>query len=117
MPVDFIEFDAQILTQHAHQRLNFVTRAFPVLGRKSVESQGPESQSRTGIDCGAHGLDSRAMAGDARLAAPGRPAAVAVHYDRYVPRQAIPINRRKQKIVARAFVNHFCEVSKHLFAS
>ena len=113
MPVDLVNFDAQIFPQHAHQGLNFIARAFPVLCRESVERQRSESQSRAGIDGGAHGLDSGAMAGDARLSALGGPAAVAIHYDRHLPRQAIPINRRKQTIVARALFNYLCEVGEH----
>ena len=69
----------------------------------------PKPEPRASIDCGAHGFDAGAVSGDARLSALRGPAAVAVHDDRDVPRQTIPRNRRKQPLVATAFLNHFCE--------
>jgi hypothetical protein len=53
------------------------------------------------------------MSGNSRLAPLRRPAAVAVHNDGDVPRQSIPRNRRKQPLVATAFLNNILEIREH----
>src|SRR5438067_10451582 len=53
------------------------------------------------------------MSGDARLSTLGCPAAVAVHDDRDMPRQAIPGNRRKKPLVTTSLLNHVFEISEH----
>jgi hypothetical protein len=83
--MDFFEFDAQIFSEHAHQGIDLVSGAFPILSRKRVEGQSAQPESRSGVDRRTHGLDSGPMAGDSGLSALRGPATVTVHNDGDVP--------------------------------
>ncbi len=90
-----VHLAAQVVLEQAHQRRDLALRPLPVLDREGVERQHLEAQPGRGLDRLAHGLDAGAVALDARLAALLRPAAVAVHDDRDVTRQAREVDRTK----------------------
>src|SRR5437762_6551008 len=82
------ELLVQILLQERHQRHDLEARPLPVLDREGVKGQCVELQTGAALDDLAHRRDARAVPLDARKAALPRPAAVAVHDDRDVPRKA-----------------------------
>ena len=84
-----LELEAEVALEQHHQRADFGGRALPVLDRKRVKGQDFEAQARRGLDDVADRVDAGAMAFDARQVALAGPAAVAVHDDGDVPRQAI----------------------------
>jgi hypothetical protein len=57
------------------------------------------------------------MPGDARLAALGGPTPVAIHDDRYVPRQAIPVDCGEQFLIARTGLDDAVKIFQHLWPS
>ena len=67
--------------EDAHQPLDLVERALPVLGREGVERQVGDAEVGAGPDDLGHPPGAAGMAGDAVHATGGGPAAVAVHDD------------------------------------
>jgi hypothetical protein len=85
--VQFGDFAAQIVPQQAHQRVDLVRRPLPVLRREAEQRQIGNSELACRDQRPAHRVGALAMTRDARQAAGLRPAAVAVHDDRDMPRQ------------------------------
>ena len=75
-------------SQQGHQEIELGLRPFPVLAAEAVERQLADAEPAALLDGGADALDAAAVALDARQAALLGPAAVAVHDDGDVPRQA-----------------------------
>src|SRR5262249_26383010 len=69
-----------------HQQRHFLRRAAPVLGTEGEQREELDAALGAGAHRGAHGVGAGAMAGHARQQPRLRPAAVAVHDDRDVPR-------------------------------
>ena len=86
------ELGAQVPLEQHHQRADFGGRTLPVLDRERVERQHFEPEPRRGLDDVAHRVDAGAMPLDARQVPLPGPAAVAVHDDGDVARQAIGMN-------------------------
>src|SRR5438552_11199574 len=57
------------------------------------------------------------MTGDARLPTLCCPTPIAIHYDRDVARQTIPINRRQEHRFAGSFFYYLVEVGEHSISS
>jgi len=81
LPVNFIELQPQIFSQHAHQGIDFVTRPLPVLSRKRIKSQRAETQPGARVNRSADRFDAGTMSGNSRLTAQRCPTAIAVHDD------------------------------------
>jgi hypothetical protein len=114
LAIDRVQLEPQITPEHAHQGIDLQTRALPVLGRKCIKSQCTESKPRPGIDGSAHSFDTRAVAGDSRLTALGRPSAVSIHDDCYMAWEALPVERREQHLVARIALYNISKILEHL---
>src|SRR5439155_21899490 len=84
---DLRAFPDQILAEQGHEKIELLTRAFPVFAAQAEKSELADAQPATFLHRGANALDTAAMALDPRQAALPRPAAVAVHDDGNVPRQ------------------------------
>src|SRR5262245_20398317 len=67
--------------EQVHEHRDLVQRTAPVLGREGVKREEPEAERVGRPHDGARGLDALPVTGDARQAAAGRPAPVAVHDD------------------------------------
>jgi hypothetical protein len=70
---------AQVLTQEAHQEIDFRFRAAPVFHGEGVESESGDIESGASFDYGSRGLDAGAMTRNSRQVTALRPASVAVH--------------------------------------
>ncbi len=90
------QFLAQVFAQQAHQKGDFGLGAAPVFQRKSVQGEGGNMQPGAGLNDGARRLHTGAMAGNARQMAALRPAAVAVHDDGNMARQAARVKLFQQ---------------------
>ena len=75
--------------QEAHEVRDLFGRPAPVLGREAVEGQVPDAELAGRAHRPPDRLDAAPMALEARQAALGRPAAVAVHDDGDVGRHAL----------------------------
>jgi hypothetical protein len=113
LAIDFVEFDANVTPQHAHQRVDFITRSLPVFGGKGVQRQSTQTHTRASINGGAHRFDTSLVTCDSRMASLRGPTAVPVHDDRDVPRQTIPGNCAEERFVARSCLYYATEVGEH----
>ena len=105
------EFALQVFAQKAHQKFHFGLRAAPVFQRKGVQGEARDMQARASLDDDARGLHSGAVAGNARQMAALRPAAVAIHDDGEVLRQALGIEfLEKFRFFAVRVLQKFCLV-------
>ena len=95
-----VELAAQVVLQQPHERRDLALRALPVLDREGVEREHLEPEACRGLDRVAHRLDPGAVALDAVLLAQLRPAPVAVHDDRDVAREPLPVDRAQQVLFA-----------------
>ena len=96
------QLEPQVALEQHHQRAHFRRRPLPVLDRKRVEREHLEPEARGGLDDVADGVDAGAMAFDARQVALPGPAAVAVHDDGDVPRQAVHLDLARQGLFGPA---------------
>ena len=64
-----------------HEGGDFRRGRLPVIGGEGEEGEDPDAGAGRRFDDAAHGFDSGAMAGHARQAAGGGPAAIAIHDD------------------------------------
>src|SRR6185312_13045638 len=92
LPVELLHLGAQEAAQQGHQEVDLGAGALPVLGGEGVEGEGGNVQAGRGLDRGADRLHPGAVAGDTGQVALMRPAAVAVHGDTDVARQAAAIH-------------------------
>ena len=74
------------LLEKRHEAGDFIRIAGPVLRREAVKREVLDTALARRSECAADGLDSRAMAGDRREMPLPRPAPIAVHHDREMPR-------------------------------
>jgi len=81
-------FLADIFAEELHEEFDFGFGAAPVFDGEGVEGERFDVQARAGLDGGARGLRAGGVAGDARKMTLLGPAAVAVHDDGDVARQA-----------------------------
>src|SRR5204863_3917812 len=100
LPVNLIQLYPQILSEHAHQRIDLISRSLPILGRESVESERSQSQTCARIDRRAHRFNARAVPRNARLTTTRCPSSIAIHNDGYVPGQSLPIDSNEQLLVS-----------------
>src|SRR5205814_342724 len=87
--VQLLELALERLDEQAHQTPHLVRGPSPVLAREGEERERLDVAPRALLDAHAHGLEPRAVPGRTRQSARGRPAAVAVHGDRDVPRYGL----------------------------
>ena len=73
--------------QETHQIADFLGRTFPVFGAEAVEGQIFDAEFAGRPDDDADGFNALPMAGNARQMPLCRPASVAIHDDRDVPRR------------------------------
>ena len=78
---------AQVFTQELHQKIRFGFRAAPIFNGKRVQRERFNIQPSARFNGSACRLRSGTMPGGTRQVLTLRPAAVAVHDDRNVPRQ------------------------------
>ena len=77
--LQFGQFFAQIKAQQAPKGFDFGAGALPVLDRERIKGEDADAQAGAGFHGGAHRPDSGLVSGDARQAAAGGPATVAIH--------------------------------------
>jgi len=81
VPLQGIKFLAQELFQKGHQRVDFKSGPFPVLGREGIQREIRYAEPGSRFYGGANRLRPRPVTGDPGLVAPGSPTAIAIHYD------------------------------------
>ena len=86
--VQLVDFAIERLQEKLHQRADFALRPIPVLAGEREQRQRLDAAAQAELDRRAHGFLAFAMAQAARPAAPLGPAAVAVHDDRDMARNA-----------------------------
>ena len=84
-----LELRREIVPEEAHERGHLVARPLPVLGRERVEAQVRNAETPRRLDDLLHRLLAAPVARNARQAALGRPAPVAVHDDGHVAWQPV----------------------------
>src|SRR5262249_14437637 len=109
-----IELFAKKLFQQSHQGIDFKPRAFPVLGGKGIEGQVVDTEPGGGFDGCANRFGASAMPRDPGLIAASGPAAVAVHYDRYVGRQPVEVYLSQKKLVSGTAFDNTFKVFKYI---
>ena len=97
-----VELEAEIALQQHHQRADLGGGTLPVLDGERVEREDFEAEPGGGFDDVADRVDAGAMAFDARQVALAGPAAVAVHDDGDVTRQAIELDLPGQRLFGPA---------------
>src|SRR5207302_4602227 len=78
----------EVLLEEHHEEVQLGLRPLPVLAGEAVEGELADAEAAAFLDGGADAEDALGVALDALLAALARPAAVAVHDDGDVARQA-----------------------------
>src|SRR5262249_39692228 len=86
---DLFALREEILVEEGHEEIELALRSFPVFGGETVERQLPDAEPAAFFDGGADAADALAMSLDARQVALPGPAAVAVHDDGDMARQAV----------------------------
>ncbi len=112
-----VEFTVDEFLEQRHEGEHLVPRTFPVLGRKSVQSDDIETQPGSGLDCFTYRADAGAVAFDARKVARLRPPTVPVHDDGDMARQAVGVETLQQLPFVRARLSYLIvrqHHSKHL---
>src|SRR5690606_14880943 len=85
--VEFVDLVRERAEEQLLQRADFAGGAFPVFAGEGEQGQRTDPAAAAELDARTHRLLSRAVAERARPAPCARPAAVAVHDDRDVPRK------------------------------
>src|SRR6266478_3253850 len=117
LPVDLIQFKPKITTQHAHQRINLITRPLPVLCGKSVERKCLQPEARAGVNSSPYGLDTSAVSGNTWLPALGCPTSIAIHNNGHMTGQTVPRDRRKERFLPCSLFNYIGKIREHLLRS
>ena len=86
----------QVFAQQTHQKIHFRPRASPVFQRERIQRQAWQMQSRARLDDLARHLHARAMPRHARQMPPFGPAAIAIHDDGHMMRQALAVELFQQ---------------------
>jgi hypothetical protein len=89
---------AEVLTQEAHQEIDFGFRAAPVFHGEGVESESGDIESGARFDYGSRGLDAGAMTRNSRQVTPLRPTSIAIHNYRDVLREPVGVELREEAL-------------------
>ena len=106
------QFPTQVVAKQMPKPVNFVLRALPVLDGEGVEREDADAEAGGGLDGVAHGLGAGTVAFHARQMTLRGPAAVAVHDDRDVRRQALEVDLAGESFVGRSRRNPRQELLK-----
>src|SRR4051812_3579010 len=85
--MQLVDFAVERVHEQIHETRDLVGGPVPVFAREGKQGQRFDATPRAFLDRHARGLQARAMTGGARDALGFRPASVAVHDDRYMPRK------------------------------
>ena len=85
--MQLVDLAVERVHEQVHEARDFVSGPVPVLAREGKQGQRFDAAPRAFLDRHARRLESRPMSGGARNALGLRPASVAVHDDRDMPRE------------------------------
>src|SRR5688572_4491951 len=94
-----VQLGPQIALEKPHQRADLTGRTLPVLYGERIQREYADAETRGGLDRITDGIDAGAVSLDARQMPLRGPAAVAVHDDGDVCREAVELDLAGQRLV------------------